>query len=126
MARSNAPHHPKSNIDSPSQSTSTVEGRIRGSDAKRLGLAQLQVGFAFSAFILIGANDGALGVLIPSMRLHYGVNKATIGLLFLFQTGGYLIAAFNSGLRAEKLRKRRLLVFGAASGALGVGALGLT
>src|SRR6266567_771840 len=125
MARSNAPHQPKSNIDPPSQSTSTVEGRMRGIDAKRLSLAQLQVGFAFSAFILIGANDGALGVLIPSMRMHYGVDKATISLLFLFQTVGYLIAAFNSGLLVEKLGNRRFLVLGVASFLLGVGALSL-
>src|SRR5437588_9534799 len=102
-----------------------VGARVRGSDAKRLRFAQLKVGFAFSAFILIGANDGALGVLIPSMRLHYGVDKATIGLLFLFQTIGYLIAAFNSGLLVEKLGNRRFLVLGVASFLLGVGALSL-
>src|SRR6266702_2171249 len=102
-----------------------VGARVRGIDAKRLRFAQLQVGLAFSAFILIGANDGALGVLIPSMRLHYGVDIATIGLLFLFQTIGYLIAAFNSGLLVEKLGNRRCLVLGVASFLLGVGALSL-
>ncbi len=102
-----------------------VGARVRGIDAKRLRFAQLQVGLAFSAFILIGANDGALGVLIPSMRLHYGVDIATIGLLFLFQTIGYLIAAFNSGLLVEKLGNRRFLVLGVASFLLGVGALSL-
>jgi len=108
-----------------SQGASAVEGRVRGSDAKRLRLAKLPVGIAFSAFILIGGNDGALGVLIPSMRLHYSVDKATIGLLFLFQTIGYLIAAFNSGLLVEKLGNRRFLVSGVASFLLGVGALSL-
>ncbi len=66
MARSNAPHQPKSDIDSQAQSTSAVEGRVRGIDVKRLRLAQLQLGFAFSAFILIGANDGALSrIMLP-------------------------------------------------------------
>src|SRR5947209_9723914 len=125
MARSNAFRSRKSEIDTQSQSASAIEARVRGIDAKRLRLAQLQVGFAFSAFILIGANDGALGVLIPSMRLHYGVDKATIGLLFLFQTIGYLIAAFNSGLLVEKLGNRRFLLLGVASFLLGVGALSL-
>jgi fucose permease len=125
MGRSNAPHQPKSDIDSQSQSASAIEARVLGIDAKRLRLAQLQVGFAFSAFILIDANDGALGVLIPSMRLHYGVDKATIGLLFLFQTIGYLIAAFNSGLLVEKLGNRRFLVLGVASFLFGVGVLSL-
>ena len=119
MARSNAPHQGKSDNES------AVEARFHDSDAKRLRLAELQVGLAFFAFILIGANDGALGVLIPSMRLHYGVDKATIGLLFLFQTVGYLVAAFNSGLLVEKLGNRRFLVLGVVSFLLGVGTLSL-
>ncbi len=93
--------------------------------AKRLKLAELQVGLAFFAFILIGLNDGALGVLIPSLRTYYGVDKATIGLLFLFQTIGYLIAAFNSGLLVERLGNRRFLMLGVASFLLGVVALSL-
>lgn len=119
MARSNAPHQRKSDNDS------AGEARFHDIDAKRLRLAELQVGLAFFAFILIGANDGALGVLIPSMRLHYGVDKATIGLLFLFQTVGYLLAAFNSGLLVERLGNRRFLVLGVVSFLLGVGALSL-
>ena len=125
MASSNALYQQKSDSASPSQGASPIGAQVRGKDAKRLRLAQLQVGLAFSAFILIGANDGALGVLIPSMRLHYGVDKATIGLLFLFQTIGYLIAAFNSGLLVEKLGNRRFLVLGVVSFLLGVGTLSL-
>src|SRR3989440_4556299 len=119
MTGSNAPHQRKLDNES------AVEARFHDSDAKRLRLAELQVGLAFFAFILIGANDGALGVLIPSMRLHYGVDKATIVLLFLFQTIGYLIAAFNSGLLVEKLGNRRFLIVGVASFLLGLGALSL-
>jgi len=59
------------------------------------------------------------------MRQHYGVDKATIGLLFLFQTIGYLIAAFNSGLLVERLGNRRFLLLGVASFLLGVGTLSL-
>src|SRR5437868_5878542 len=73
-----------------------------------------QIGLAFFAFILIGANDGAIGVLIPSIQNHYSVNKATVGLLFLSSTVGYLIAAFNSGLLVEKLGNRRFLMLGVA------------
>src|SRR2546428_7726729 len=93
--------------------------------AKRLKLAELQVGLAFFAFILIGVNDGSLGVLIPSLRPYYGVDKGTIGLLFLFQTIGYLIAAFNSGLLVERLGNRRFLMLGVVSFLLGVVALNL-
>src|SRR5437868_3200028 len=79
-------------------------------DTKRLKLAELQVGLAFFAFVLIGANDGAFGVLIPGLRMQYGVDKATIGLLFLVQSIGYLVAAFSSGLLIEKLGNRRFLM----------------
>ena len=71
-----------------------------------------QIGLAFFAFILIGSNDGALGVLIPSIQAHYSVNKATVALLFLSATLGYLVAAFNSGLLVEKLGNRRFLILG--------------
>src|SRR5947209_14569530 len=117
MTRSNAPHQRKSEIDS------SVEARFHDSDAKRLKLAELQIGLAFFAFILIGANDGALGVLIPSLRTHYGIDKATVGLLFLMQTIGYLIAAFNTGLLVEKLGNRRFLILGTLSFLLGALAL---
>jgi fucose permease len=95
----------------------TVENRTR--------FAQLQIGLAFFAFTLIGANDGAFGVLIPSLRTHYGIDKATVGLLFLMQTIGYLIAAFNTGLLVEKLGNRRFLILGTLSFLLGALALSL-
>ncbi len=75
-------------------------------------LLRMQIGLSFFSFILIGANDGAIGVLIPSMRTHYNINNATIALLFLFATAGYLIASFNTGLLAEKLGYRRFLLLG--------------
>src|SRR5881392_2411852 len=84
-----------------------------------------QIGLAFFAYILIGSNDGALGVLIPSIQAHYSVNKATVALLFLSATLGYLVAAFNSGLLVEKLGNRRFLILGVVSFLLGVGTLSL-
>ncbi len=71
-----------------------------------------QLGLAFFAFVLIGLSDGAVGVLLPSLRAYYKVDKATIGLLFLAGTTGYLIAAFSSGLLVEKLGLRRFLMLG--------------
>src|SRR5215471_7123247 len=130
MTRSNELPQRKLDADPRSHDASNVGTQViaysdKGSGAKRLKLVELQVGLAFFAFILIGANDGALGILIPNMRLHYGVDKATIGLLFLFQTIGYLVAAFNSGLLVERLGNRRFLLFGAACFLLGVGTLSL-
>ncbi|MGZ3581316.1 MAG: MFS transporter [Ktedonobacterales bacterium] len=75
---------------------------------------RLRVGLSFFAFILIGANDGAVGILLPSVIAHYSIDKATAGLLFIASTLGYLIAAFSSGLLLERLGRRNMLAFGAA------------
>jgi len=75
---------------------------------------RLQIALSFFAFILIGANDGAVGVLLPGMMLHYSVNKGTIGLVFLSATVGFLISALNSGLLVAKLGPRRYLMPGVA------------
>jgi len=75
---------------------------------------RLQVALAFFAFILIGANDGAVGVLLPSMIAHYHVDKGTIGLLFLSMAIGFIVSAFNSGLLVAKLGLRLFLMLGAA------------
>jgi fucose permease len=83
--------------------TKTTAGRIRW-----------QIGLAFSAFILIGMNDGAFGVLLPSLQTYYSVDKATIGLLFLTSAAGYLVAAFSSGLLLEWLGRKRYLTLGPA------------
>ena len=76
---------------------------------------------AFLAFVLIGCNDGAFGVLIPSIRASYQVDTVTISWLFFTSTIGYLIASFNNGLLMAKLRERRFLLLSLALFMLGVG-----
>lgn len=68
---------------------------------------------AFGAFILIGLNDGAVGVLLPSVIAHYHITTATVGLLFPASALGYLVAAFNIGALLERLGRRALLATGA-------------
>src|SRR5579859_4573085 len=80
---------------------------------------RLRIGLSFFAFILIGANDGAVGILLPSVIAHYGIDKATAGLLFAASTLGYLIAAFSSGLLLERLGRRNMLALGTAGMILG-------
>ena len=80
---------------------------------------RLRIGLSFFAFILIGANDGAVGILLPSIIAHYSIDKATAGLLFPAATLGYLIAAFSSGLLLERLGRRNLLALGAGGLMLG-------
>jgi len=109
----------------PLEEIRSIDSTEHALDTKRLKIAELQVGLAFFAFVLIGANDGAFGVLIPSLQMQYGVDKATIGLLFLVQSIGYLVAAFSSGLLIEKLGNRRFLMLGVVSFLFGVGSLAL-
>lgn len=90
---------------------------------KRPASARVQISVAFLAFLLIGANDGAFGVLIPSISAHYQINKDTISLLFLANTVGYLAAALNNGLLMVKLGERAFLLLGLASLGLSMGAL---
>ncbi len=75
---------------------------------------RMQITLAFFAFILIGANDGAVGVLLPSMIAYYHVEKGTIGLLFLSMAVGFIASAFMSGLLVAKLGPRLFLMLGAA------------
>jgi fucose permease len=82
-----------------------------------------QIGLAFLAFFVMGANDGAVGVLIPDIRGHYAVDNAVVSWLFLCSSGGYLIAALSSGFLVKKLEERRFLLLGGSaliSGALGI------
>lgn len=74
---------------------------------------------------MIGANDAALGVLLPSIGGFYSVDKAAVALLFLFGTAGYLIAAFSSGLLVEKLGMRRFLALGVGIFLLGAALLAM-
>jgi fucose permease len=79
------------------------------------------ISLAFAVFILIGAMDGSVGVLLPSIGAHYAVDTATLGLVFPASTLGYLCAAFSTGPLLERLGRRGMLALGALS--LGLGAL---
>lgn len=75
-----------------------------------LHVPRMHLALAFGAFILIGCNDGTLGVLIPAMRSFYHIDAVTISWLFLASTLGYLCASFNNGLLMAKLGIRRFLL----------------
>jgi fucose permease len=78
-----------------------------------------RIALSFAAFVVIGATDGATGVLLPSLQAEYGVSKGVVSLLFLALTTGFIIAAFGSGLLVALLGQRRFLMLGAAVFALG-------
>src|SRR5947209_17131823 len=82
------------------------------------------LGISFFAFILIGINDGAVGVLLPGMQTTYHTGKDTISLLFLAGTLGYFAASFNNGLLLDKLGNRRFLLLATLIMGLGFALLG--
>lgn len=84
---------------------------------------RLTIGISFFAFILIGINDGAVGVLLPGMQNTYHTGKDTISLLFLAGTAGYFSASFNNGLLLNKLGNRRFLLLATVIMGLGFGLL---
>ena len=77
---------------------------------RQFRVPRVHLALAFIAFILIGCNDGTLGVLIPAMRSFYHIDAVTISWLFLASTLGYLGASFNNGLLMAKLGTRRFLL----------------
>ncbi len=94
-----------------------------GERARMLTSPRLKLGLSFFAFILVGANDGAVGVLLPSIMKHYGINEATVSLLFLATTFGYLTASFNLGLLMEKFGNWQTLLIGITLELLSTGIL---
>jgi fucose permease len=86
---------------------------------------RMQLALAFLAFILIGGNEGALGVLIPSIEAHYVINRTTLSLIFLAGTIGYLSAAASTGSLMHRLGTRNFLLlgFGSLAGSMCVLAL---
>lgn len=97
----------------------TTETRTSGSSARAARL-RTTLGLSFFAFVLIGANDGAVGVLLPSIIAQYGITTATASLLFPAGAVGYVAAALASGLLLERLGRRAFLLLG--TGAFIVGA----
>jgi fucose permease len=80
---------------------------------------RFQLGLSFCAFILIGANDAALGILLPSFQAFYDIDKSAVGLMFAASVSGYLLSAFGSGLLVERLGMRAYMLLGCASFAFG-------
>jgi Fucose permease len=74
----------------------------------------LSIALTFFAFILIGANDGGFGVLIPSIRAHYHIDTVVLSSIFIASSAGYLVVSLLCGLLIEKLGIRRFLIIGAA------------
>src|SRR5688572_13622836 len=56
--------------------------KISETSGDRMRVARLPIVLAYTAFVMIGVKAGAVGVLLPEQIADYGVDKATIGIMF--------------------------------------------
>ncbi|ORZ13545.1 major facilitator superfamily domain-containing protein [Absidia repens] len=60
--------------------------------------------------LVVGMNDGAIGVLIPQFKKYYGISNQTLSFLFLSNVTGYIICApFNGVLVNSRLGQKGTL-----------------
>jgi fucose permease len=77
------------------------------------GSERTPVTVAFAAFVLIGVNAGATGVLLPAQISDYGVSKTAIGATFFTGSVGFVLASLLAGPMVHRLGMRVALVVGA-------------
>jgi len=52
---------------------------------------------AYASFVLIGVSAGGNGVLLLAQMSDYGVDRATIGIMFFTGSAGFVLAGFHNG-----------------------------
>jgi fucose permease len=67
---------------------------------------------AYAGFVLVGLSAGVGGVLLPVQIRDYGVDKATIGIIFVTFSGGYLLAGAAAGEVIHRFGARAALAAG--------------
>ncbi|KAI0750141.1 MFS general substrate transporter [Daedaleopsis nitida] len=75
---------------------------------------KMKIHFAtlFFAEFMNGWNDGIIGPLLPVIQAYYGINFATVSLIFIFNTVGYLSGAFANVYLTDRFGFGKILVFG--------------
>jgi fucose permease len=82
------------------------------------GNERTPVTVAYAAFILVGINAGATGVLLPAQISDYGVSKTAIGSTFFTGSIGFVLASLLAGMMVHRLGMRLTLIVGAAVNAV--------
>jgi fucose permease len=77
--------------------------------------ARPSVLLAYATFVLIGIYSGSGGVLLVAQMSSYGVDRATIGVMFFTGSAGFVLAGFNNGALIQRLGFRMALVIGSAA-----------
>ena len=77
--------------------------------------ARPSVLLAYATFVLIGIYSGSGGVLLVAQMSSYGVDRATIGIMFFTGSAGFVLAGFNNGALIQRPGFRMALVVGSAA-----------
>jgi fucose permease len=70
---------------------------------------------AHAGFALVGISASGGGVLIPAQLADYGIDRTTIGLMFLAFSAGFVTSAMASGSLTHRFGPRAYLVAGAGA-----------
>jgi fucose permease len=100
-------------------------GRRENGSSPIFTLQRVQIGLIFAAYLFVGLNSGAFGVILPYLSNTYGLDKGTTGLLFLAGSGGYVMAAFVSSWLSLRLGLRYFIVAGLGLFCLGSFTMGV-
>jgi fucose permease len=85
-------------------------------------IAPFLIALSFLAFISLGLPDTVLGVAWPSLRDHFGLSQASLGLVPLFGVSGYFVSGLLAGGLVRRLGVGALLA--ASSGLVALGLVG--
>ena len=67
---------------------------------------------AYATFVLIGIAAGGNGVLLLAQMGSYGVDRATIGVIFFTGSVGFVLAGFHNGSLIHRFGVRVALAIG--------------
>ena len=74
--------------------------------------ARVPIVLAYAMFVLIGVKAGSTGVLLPEQIADYGVDKATIGIMFFTGSAGFVVAGTAAGPLIHRFGTRFTLLVG--------------
>ncbi|KAI8142840.1 major facilitator superfamily domain-containing protein [Fennellomyces sp. T-0311] len=69
---------------------------------------------SFYILFVVGMNDANMGIIIPSIKSHYGVSQSVVSIIFLCVTAGNFFGAFINGYLVQKTSQKVTATIGAA------------
>ncbi|KAI7856819.1 major facilitator superfamily domain-containing protein [Circinella umbellata] len=74
---------------------------------------------SFMIQFISGLNDGNLGIILPSIKAHYGLSQYVVSIIFLCNALGYITAAILNGYLIKYFSQSKTALIGACSMIIG-------